>query len=76
MTIQAVIPPPPNFRPVSEEALLPCPFCGARPDFREWASEQWTVEAMCLNKMCSVRPHTSLCRNRDDARTIWNYRAP
>ena len=74
MTVQMGFPPPPIFRPVSEDTLLPCPFCGALPDFREWASEQWTVEVTCLNKVCAVNPHTSLCSSRDDARTIWNTR--
>jgi len=76
MMAQTGFPPPPTFRPVSEDTLLPCPFCGAHPDFREWTSKQWTVEVTCLNKTCAVSPHTALCKSRDDARAIWNYRAP
>jgi hypothetical protein len=76
MTVQMSFPPPLIFHPVSEDTLLPCPFCGVLPDFREWSSEQWTVEVTCLNKTCAVRPHTPLCRSRDDARAIWNTRTP
>jgi hypothetical protein len=61
---------------LSEDTLLPCPFCGTLPDFREWSSEQWTVEVTCMNKLCSVRPHTALCGTREDARAIWNHRVP
>lgn len=62
--------------PILEDSLLPCPFCGAQPVFREWSSERWTVEITCLNKACAVRPHTTLCRNRDEARILWNQRVP
>jgi hypothetical protein len=61
---------------ISEDSLLPCPFCGTQPVFREWSSERWTVEITCLNKACAVRPHTSLCKDRDDARILWNRRVP
>ncbi|MEZ5275438.1 MAG: hypothetical protein R3F07_03540 [Opitutaceae bacterium] len=67
---------PKTLKRLSEDTLLPCPFCGTLPDFREWASEHWTVEVTCMNKLCSVRPHTSLCHNREDARDIWNHRVP
>jgi len=58
--------------------LLPCPFCGQRPFFRQRYSGHIIVQ--CDNTRCPVNPETSPCTERGESRGMegaaeaWNHR--
>ena len=62
----------------SEWELLPCPFCGEQPKWREQESEKLDGDAVthyqlvCLND--GVRSHTSWHTDQSRAVGAWNRR--
>jgi hypothetical protein len=58
--------------------LLPCPFCGRRPSFRQTYHGHITVS--CRNLRCGVSPQTTPCTERGEIRGMegaaeaWNRR--
>ena len=53
--------------------LLPCPFCGALPEWR--GDDIGTYEVICSNPECLIRPETSFETTKAAAFTAWNRRA-
>ena len=63
-------------KPIAYDALLaavlPCPFCGEKPQFEKGYAPAY-IEFMCLNDDCHVQPHLEVrvnCkRNEGDSET-------
>ena len=59
----------------AETALLPCPFCGSKPDVEPWHGGAKTkIRVGCVDETCSVQP---CCTGQTEAagRIRWNRRA-
>lgn len=56
----------------NREFLLPCPFCGGRPDYHADMDNTWYVA--CTEKDCHVTPITPAYRIKYRARLAWNQR--
>lgn len=55
-----------------KDELLPCPFCGDKPQLEE--SEDGYQDVACLNVYCLVQPRALAAKERR-ADTTWNTRA-
>ena len=54
------------------DALLPCPFCGHPPIYRQMPNDgRWIIDC---NTVTCIRPTTGICKSEAEAITRWNAR--